>query len=75
MPNAPQFNTRVFSANIRLREFYFLRTLLLHVREATSFEDVRIVNEEVSVAFEEAYRKNIFWQRILNEIGVLQKGK
>lgn len=48
--------SRMYSVSIRYRELYYLRTLLLYVRRASSFEDVRTVDGDVCETFEEACR-------------------
>ncbi|KAJ8937734.1 hypothetical protein NQ318_009144 [Aromia moschata] len=65
--------TRMYSVNFRNMELYCLRTLLLHVRGAQSYEDLRTVDGDVCATFLEAcQRRNLMaddaeWRRALRE--------
>ena len=47
---------RIYNVNIKHGEIYYVRLLLLHVRGATSFENLRTVNGIVYETFLEACR-------------------
>ena len=62
-PDAPMYDftrerplvvSRIYTVSPREGERFYLRTLLFHVKGATSFEDVRTVDGEVKDSFREA---------------------
>lgn len=65
--------SRLYSVSVRYRELFYLRTLLLHVRGATSFEFIRTVREQIYTTFGEACRlrgllaEDAEWHRCLAE--------
>jgi hypothetical protein len=69
---------RMFSVNVKDSERYFLRTLLLHIRGATSFEHLRTVDGVVCDTFREAAKKkgllldDEVWDATLTEGSLMQ---
>lgn len=65
--------SRMFNISLTHGELYYLRLLLLHVRGATSYDDLKTVNGTVCLTFEDACReRNLLaedreWFRCLEE--------
>jgi hypothetical protein len=69
---------RMYSVNVKDSERYFLRTLLLHVHGATSFEYLRTVDGVICSTFREAAKKrgllldDEVWDATLTEGSLMQ---
>ncbi|KAJ8914414.1 hypothetical protein NQ315_017508 [Exocentrus adspersus] len=70
---ADRIVVRIHAVHVRNQELYYLRLLLLHVRGAQSYEDVRTLNGVVYNTFKEACQiRNLLaddteWRRALTE--------
>ena len=68
--------TRMYGVSPKNRERFFLRTLLLHVKAATSFGDLKVVDSVRYDTFEEACRERGLlsddseWRRTMEEAAV-----
>ena len=78
-PREKSFNKigRMYTVSVRQRELYYLRLLLLHVRGAISFEDLKTVDGQLYNTFKEAavarnlLADDIEWENTLTEAALL----
>jgi hypothetical protein len=72
---------RMYSVNVSDHERYFLRTLLLHVKGATSFEDLRTVDGMCQATYKEAAKKkgllsdDEIWEETIAEASMIKMPK
>jgi hypothetical protein len=72
---------RMYSVNVSDQERYFLRTLLLHVKGATSFEDLRTVDGVCHSTYKEAVKKkgllsdDEIWEDTISEACMIKMPK